>query len=285
MSKPFPTGLRAKLLDGCPTIAWLVLVRRVVDGVELGFTTHNRDLVVGSITYRARSAFEPSRIETSLGLSTDNQEIVGVLDSESISEDDIAAGLYAGARVTVAVIDWADASELGVIVTYVCGQITTDSQGRYRMELEGLQELLSRPQGLFVKPTCRHRFGGPGCGKNIEPLRVTATVTTTDGGRSVTASSLTQAAGYFARGVLRWESGPNAGRQVEVASHGAGGVLALWLDPPKAVAVGHTFSITPGCQLTFDACKGWNNAENFGGFPHVQGLNSVSQFPDAETIG
>lgn len=284
MSKTFPLSLRQKLLAGCASIAWLVLVRRD-DGVELGFTTHNRDIEVGGVTYRAKSAFEPSRMETSTGLSVDNQEIVGVLESDAISEDDIAAKLYDDARVSVAIVDWSEPSEVGVLVTYVCGQITTDSEGRYRMELDGLQEPLQRPQGLFVKPTCRHRFGGPGCGKDVESFRAYATVADTDGGRAILASSLGQAPGYFTRGVLRWEDGPNAGRSCEVASHGSGGALTLWLDFSRAIAVGHAFSVTPGCPLTFDGCKGWGNAENFGGFPHVQGLNSVSQYPDAEPIG
>jgi len=80
---------------------------------------------------------------------------------------------------------------------------------------------------------------------------------------------------WFSRGLLTWTSGPNAGRSMEVMLHSKspGNVtVVLWHGMAEAIAVGHAFTITAGCDKQFLTCRAkFNNVANFRGFPHVPG--------------
>jgi len=80
---------------------------------------------------------------------------------------------------------------------------------------------------------------------------------------------------WFSRGLLTWTSGPNAGRSMEVKLHSKspGNVtIVLWHGMAEAIAVGHEFTITAGCDKQLSTCRAkFNNVANFRGFPHVAG--------------
>ncbi|HHK74211.1 MAG TPA: DUF2163 domain-containing protein, partial [Rhizobiales bacterium] len=98
--KSLPTDLQESLASGATTLCrcWK-LVR--ADEVLLGFTDHDDDLVFDGITYRAASGFTASSIDQSLGLNVDGLEVQGALVDDALNEDDLAAGLFDNARITV----------------------------------------------------------------------------------------------------------------------------------------------------------------------------------------
>jgi uncharacterized phage protein (TIGR02218 family) len=103
------------------------------------------------------------------------------------------------------------------------------------------------------------------------------------------------ATGIFSRGKLTWTSGANAGLAVEVKANSAAGSVArisLFLPAPEPIEVGDTFSITAGCDKSFDTCRNrFDNVLNFGGFPHIPGNDFVLSYPtqgsdnDGERLG
>src|ERR1700750_3001062 len=105
--RPIPFALQTKLDSGVTTLArcWK-LARR--DGVVMGFTDHDRDLVVGGVTFRAGTGFSSSEAVSRFDLSVDGAEISGALADDSLTDADLAAGRYDAALVETWLVDWSD---------------------------------------------------------------------------------------------------------------------------------------------------------------------------------
>ena len=69
--KPLSPALQSHLDGELTTLAYLVKITRA-DGVVKGFTTHDRDIALGGVTYQADGALTPSALQSSSGLNTDN---------------------------------------------------------------------------------------------------------------------------------------------------------------------------------------------------------------------
>lgn len=81
----------------------------------------------------------------------------------------------------------------------------------------------------------------------------------------------TYALGYFAYGSVTFTSGQNAGFSMEVKTF-APGVVTLAMAMPYPIAVGDTYTITPGCDQQFGTCRDrYNNIVHFRGEPYIPG--------------
>lgn len=89
--------------------------------------------------------------------------------------------------------------------------------------------------------------------------------------------------GWFAGGVLTWESGANTGRAIEVKGWTqASGRIELFLPMGYAIRVGDAFRIHPGCDKRLDTCVSrFANVLNFRGEPYVPGQDALMSYPDA----
>jgi hypothetical protein len=89
--------------------------------------------------------------------------------------------------------------------------------------------------------------------------------------------------GWFAGGVLTWESGANAGRSIEVKGWTqAAGQIELFLPMGYAIEIGDLFRIHPGCDKRLDTCIArFANVLNFRGEPYVPGQDAMMSYPDA----
>ena len=89
--------------------------------------------------------------------------------------------------------------------------------------------------------------------------------------------------GWFAGGVLTWESGANAGRSIEVKGWTqATGQVELFLPMGYAIGIGDLFHIHPGCDKRLDTCiDRFANVLNFRGEPYVPGQDAMMSYPDA----
>ena len=84
--KTLPSSLADHLATGATTLChcWKLAP---VNGPVLGFTDHDRDLIFDGVTFEAQAGFEASEIESSLGLSVDNLEASGALDSTQLDAE------------------------------------------------------------------------------------------------------------------------------------------------------------------------------------------------------
>lgn len=278
--KTLSPALQTHLAGELATLATLIKITRS-DGTVLGFTSFDRDLVVSGVTYKADGAFSASAIENRNTLSTDNLDVVGMLDSAFITAADIDAGKYDHARVDVYLCNWADVTQ-GVMQLRRgwLGEIKRIG-GKYQAELRGLHDLLQRPIGKKFSPECRHTLGDGNCAVNLAAYTVTGTVTSAASATQFTDSARSEAAGLFNYGLLTWNSGANAGLSMEVKNFTAG-VFTLWLPMAHSIAAGDAYSVYKGCDKRFATCRTtFSNVANFGGFPYLPGVDRILNTPDA----
>src|SRR3546814_9763591 len=76
------------------------------DGVVVGLTSHDRDLTVGGIYYRAAPGMKPSAVETSDAIETETLDLEGAIASDAIAARDLDAGRWDGAALALFVTDW-----------------------------------------------------------------------------------------------------------------------------------------------------------------------------------
>ena len=185
------TALSNHLAGDVLTVATLWKIVRT-DGQTFGFTDHDQDVTVGGITYASTGGHTSSAIVWSDDLSVSNQEITAVFDSSAINAQDVAAGLWDYAAVTLYLVNYADVS-MGVLplTTGVLGQVVT-KRGQFVAELRGLGQLLQQEVGSLYSATCRAKHGDSRCTLNLAPLTFNGTVTGVTNRRVFADASLTQ---------------------------------------------------------------------------------------------
>ena len=121
-------SLLEHLATGTTTVCrcW-ALVRR--DGVTMGFTDHDRNLSFDGIDFRADSGMTARAFQQSTGLAVDNTEAMGALSDDAIRAEDIEAGRFDGASVTMWLVNWTDPEERAIRFRIGAAHIGT---GRWR---------------------------------------------------------------------------------------------------------------------------------------------------------
>jgi uncharacterized phage protein (TIGR02218 family) len=255
---------------------WRILRR---DGVALGFTTHDRDLFVDGVNYRAVSGFTASAVDSAADLSVDNLDIAGVLRHDGLTRDDALAGRYDDAAIEVFLIDWAAplAGRL-ILRSGRMGDITVKDQD-FTAELRGLAQALQNGVGETYSPECRADLGDGRCKIGLAAFTMLGTVTGLGDAASFSDSGRGEADGWFDYGRLVWLTGGNGGLLCEVKRF-RGGVLTLFDEVPEAMALGDRYRLQAGCDKRFETCRvKFGNERNFRGEPYLPGQDAVFDYP------
>ena len=104
--RDIPNELAGRIESGAATLCHVWRLQRA-DGVVLGFTDHDRDLVVNGVVCRAASGWTAGAGESAVGLAAGSVSAAGALDDATITEADVAAGLFDAATVALWRVDWA----------------------------------------------------------------------------------------------------------------------------------------------------------------------------------
>ena len=161
-----PEEMAARMESGAAKLchAWL-LIR--VDGVELGFTDHDRDLIVEGLPCRAASGWTAGAADSAVGLSGGSAAVAGGLDDAAITDADVEAGLYDGASVALWRVDW-DRPDLRVrLWSATLARIRRDGPA-FTAELEGPLAKLERVVGRTYGRDCDAVLGDGRCGVDLE---------------------------------------------------------------------------------------------------------------------
>ncbi len=252
------------------------------DGIVLGFTEHDVDILCDGTNFQAATGFTASQIQAGLGLSVDNFTASGALSSASITEADILAGRYDDATLELLWVNWSDPTQFLVVSRGNLGEITRQGLA-FTAEFRSLSHRLNQKIGGTYQRTCGATLGDDKCRIDLSrgELRANATAQSAGTTRFVTVSGLSGfAADWFTHGKALFNSGANQGVAVEIKKHArtAGqDFLELWTPPPFTVSIGDTASVTAGCAKSFAACKNkFANQANFRGFPHIPGTDVIT---------
>lgn len=284
-----PAALQAKLDSGVTTLcrAWVVTRR---DGIVLGFTDHDEDVVVGGTTCRAGTGVTGSEVAQKHGLAIDTSELSGALADDTLNEDDLAAGLYDAAKVALWLVDWSEPSLHVLMTSGTLGEVRRDGAA-FVAEVRGLSQALGEESGRLYTSNCTADLGDGRCMIDLNSLfykgagsvvAVTATSSFVAGGLDAFDD------GWFTSGKLTFTGGANAGLAMEVKAYlsGEAARIDLWQAMAHPIAAGDTFTVTAGCDKRFATCHDrFDNIVNFRGFPHIPGNDFVLRYPVAGEPG
>jgi uncharacterized phage protein (TIGR02218 family) len=251
------------------------------DGVTLGFTSHDRDVEIDGILLRASPGMMPSSISETLGLDVDGLDVRGTLTADAIRLDDLHAGRWDGARLTIFLFDWSNPDvDNRVLAVGELGAISHGDTG-FEAEFRGPAARLDIPVAPYTSPSCRAAFCDAACGINAQRFTRTATVDAVNGAEVQLGGSILLAAGAYDFGQLRWLEGRNCGLRAEILAN-TQSTLQLVAPPPFPVFAGARISLVEGCDKTISTCGNrFGNAINFRGEPYLPGNDLLTRYPGA----
>ena len=266
---------------------WRVIRR---DGTVLGFTEHDHDLAFGGTQFLAASGFSASEGEAAAGLPAATSDVAGGFSSDVISEADLDAGLYDGARVEVYLVNWSAPDQHSLLKVQEIGQVTRQT-GQFHAELRSFAARLSEPEGRIYNRRCDAVLGDIRCGIDLGLPQYSAegvVAAVLDETRLTLGGITGFADGFFSRGTLAFLDGGNEGVTVDIDSHSTSDAdtsLGLWLPLKKPPAPGDHVRLSAGCDKAFTTCRAtFTNADNFRGFPHIPGADFAYTYVDGASL-
>jgi uncharacterized phage protein (TIGR02218 family) len=288
--RSIPPALQSKLDSGVTTLARCHVLKRR-DGTVMGFTDHDRDLVVDGVTCRAGTGLTASEATARLGLQVDGAELSGALADESLTEDDLAAGRWDAAGVDVWLVDWSEPELAVLLASGTVGEVRREGRA-FAAEMRSIADRLNQDSGRLYTATCSADLGDVRCGVDLDDPahKGTGSVVALAGTSSFVAAGLDGFDdGAFTAGRLGFTSGANEGVAVEVKTHSIDDdvvTLMLWQAMPQPIGVGDGFVVTAGCDKRFATCRDrFANSVNFRGFPHIPGNDFVVRYPNQGEAG
>ena len=248
------------------------------DGVTIGLTSHDRDLEIGHVRYRAAPGMMPSAIRSGISAEAGDTDLQGALIADAINEADLMAGRWDGAALELRLTEWETPGEMWLMLAK--GEIGSVARkgGAFTAELVGAMAALKAPVAPSTSPDCRARLGDRQCRVDLAGRRKVVAVGAVD---DVEVSVTGLAAGAYAFGTLRWLTGPNAGAVQGVVDNGAS-ALTLSDPPSYAVAPGTLALLTEGCDRQLETCRArFANVVNFRGEPYLPGTDLLTRYPGA----
>lgn len=250
------------------------LVRR--DGVALGFTSHDRPLLINGLWHLARPGMDPSAVVLGDGLAADDMEVAGALSARALTGADLIAGRWDGATLALFLVDWrapdAGAQPLaqGVLGDVAVGE---GADAGFTAELLGPGAALGASVIESCSPECRAELGDGRCRMSVRGRERLVRVSAAEPGRVQLAGVI---AADHGQGEIWVLDGAAAGLTRRVLAQDAGWLL---LDEPLGLEVGDRVLAREGCDKRFATCRDrFANARNFRGEPYVPGGDLLTRY-------
>lgn len=277
-----PAELAAHLAGDVTTTCHAWRVTRA-DGLVLGFTDHDDDLAVDGTLCRAASGFSASDNEAESGMAANAGEVQGGFSSDTIAEEELAAGRFDHARVELFLVNWADPLQFTRLDVREIGEVTR-AGGAFTAELRSMAHRLDQPQGRVYGRRCDASLGDGRCRVSLSTFQSAATVSAQRDRSHLTVTGLVEReSGFFDQGSLRFADGSTAMIERHVAEEGGVGRLTLWLPLERDVAESEAVVLTAGCDKSFATCRArFANGLNFRGFPHMPGSDFSYSYADGD---
>lgn len=153
--------MATRIESGAATLCHVWRLYRA-DGVELGFTDHDRDLTVDGRVCRAASGWTAGAGESAVGSGPGTFVASGGLDDEAITEADIVAGLYDAARVEHWRVDWCRPTLAVRLWTATLTRLRREGEA-FIAEMDGPLAALERVVGRTYGRDCDAVLGDGQC--------------------------------------------------------------------------------------------------------------------------
>ncbi|MGB7334362.1 MAG: DUF2163 domain-containing protein [Salaquimonas sp.] len=276
---------QAHLDSECITLSncWQIVL---TNGSSLGFTDHDLDIEFDDVVFEAGSGFEASQVEMQNNLTPDNHEILGALQSDRITDEDIATRVYDNASIRHYVVNWSQPEQRVLMGTYLLGEISL-SDGVFKAELKSLSAKLDQTKMRRFDRRCSAKLGDANCRIDVEgSFRVQAVVSKVLNKDQLIVTGLDGFQDdWFSGGKLTFQSGTNQGKSIEIVASTKRGpstnevLLSMWSGAYHSVGIGDEITVRPGCDKTLKTCQSkFANTINFRGFPHLPGTDFAMSY-------
>jgi hypothetical protein len=162
--RDIPAELAARIESGAATLChvWLLTPRT---GARLGFTDHDRDLVLEGVICRAATGWTAGAGEAALS-EAGSTAAIGVLDDAGLDAVGLEAGAWDGATVELRRVDWARPD---LSVSLSVGRVARVKRhgDRFEAEVEGPLGRLRRVIGRTYGRLCDAELGDARCGVDL----------------------------------------------------------------------------------------------------------------------
>jgi len=167
--KTVPTNLATHLAGEATTLTTIWQITRT-DGTIIRLTELDMALTVDGNVYDAAYGYERSALTSSASLDADDIDLEGILNDSFISREDVVAGLYNSADLTISLVNYL-APEDGVMILRrgKLGEITITPTGRFQAQLSSLTSLLKQEVLEKASATCRAQLGDARCSVPVNP--------------------------------------------------------------------------------------------------------------------
>lgn len=141
------------------------------DGVSVGVTDHDRDLGFKGTDFVPGANLSVSGLTRRAGLAPDPASLSGVFEDDRMTDGDLEAGLWDGARVFIYRVDWSSGPDLpddaGVLIWI--GRLTRVRRkgAAFEADLVSLKADLERRVGRTLQRRCDARLGDARCGVDL----------------------------------------------------------------------------------------------------------------------
>jgi uncharacterized phage protein (TIGR02218 family) len=277
-----PAPVVSLLVNGVHRLCTCWKIERT-DSVVFRFTDHNEPITFDGEVYSPSFSPIASAKQRTDGIDRAmNVEVRGCIASSNITDDDLRAGKFRGAKITEIVVDWKYPwSGLFQKHVYWIRETTSDRES-WTAQCEGLLGRLQGKVGQVLNRTCRHRLGDAKCQYNVAAVEEFVAVDGSTNRYTFTAT-LAQSGTYYDGGKLTWDTGDNAGVVCEVKSYDSlTQTVTLQISAPFDIVAGDAFTVQPGCDGNLSTCRQkFNNVVNFGGFPNLVSVDRQFATPGA----
>ncbi len=159
--RALPPELEAALEGGAAVLCTAWLLTRG-DGLRLGFTDHDAPLELDGVACEPASGWTAGAADGALGPEPGQASAAGALSSDALTEADIAAGLYDGARVETWRLVPGDPAARVRLRRETVQRIVRTGEG-FIAELEGPLAALRPVIGRTYDRLCDARLGDARC--------------------------------------------------------------------------------------------------------------------------
>lgn len=274
--KNIPIALLNHYGEQSQTLATLLKITRQ-DGQVFSFNDIDTDIEYGGLVFSAGKGITPSAIASNDNASVDNLNVDGMIVAQGLTEEDVRAGLFDGAKIELWRVNFNDLSAgHEVLRVGFLGELVL-KDGFFNAELRGLTQRLQTAVGRIYQPACGADLGDSRCGVNLLALEVNSAVTSVTGASAFIDATRTEGGNYFSNGSIEFLTGENAGFKSEVMAYdGTTKEFFLYNRPLKPFSPGDTYKAHPGCDKSITTCfSKYNNRLNFRGFPKIPGADSL----------
>lgn len=316
-------GLLADIQQEATTLCLLLWISPKTAGFDgYGVTDTNRDVRYnpgsGLRLFSAAIGMEPTEIHAASDLSVDNAEAKSLMPVYDIpvSEESIAAGLYDYAEFAVYLVNYEalDPGRHCVLQEGTIGKVSVRNDGlSFVNELRGLAAQLRQEICTKYTKTCRaidgtQKIGSatPGdqvrrdeCGIDFTVYLKTSSVSDVGLENTLTfridpadVDGDWATANFFSPGRVKFTSGRNAGRTVEIMSSTTDGWITLRHEVGYPIEENDELEYRRGCSFIFDdadkgclAHAGAERTNHFKGYPRIPTENEAQLMTPGASVG